>query len=73
VTDLRDHLDLFAAGACTPTVGVTIAASFLSDPPSGRVLVEIPEGYVLSAAGAHGLAERLSEAAVGLDVIERAG
>jgi hypothetical protein len=69
VSDLRDHLDLFAAGACTPTVGVTIAASFLTDPPSGRVLVEIPEGYVLTAAGAHGLAERVERAAVRLDGI----
>jgi hypothetical protein len=66
---LSDHLALFARGAATPTVGVTLYANMLASPPTGRVLVEIPAGYFMDAPRVRRLAERLGRAADQLDEI----
>jgi hypothetical protein len=66
---LRDHLDLFARGAATPTVGVTLYANLQASPPTGRILVEVPAGYFMDAPRVRRLAERLGRAADQLDDI----
>lgn len=60
---LRDHLELFAAGAATPTIGVDLAVNYRVAPPAGRVLLTVPAGYFMDARQVRALADRLGRAA----------
>lgn len=67
MSDLRDHLELFAKGASTPTVG--LAVNFRVSPPLGRVLLSAPAEYFMDARQCRALADRLRRAA---DQLEQA-
>jgi hypothetical protein len=74
VSDLRAHLELFARGASTPTVGVDIAASYLTEPPTGQIVLTVPGRsepavYCMDAQGARELARRFGVAAGMLEEI----